>query len=244
MSAVRRRARRLLRRVSHSRRPGTGPVPVAELISPLRYDILVRERFLDRLAHVDQPGDAVAGSEGLAYRAWFEGLVVPRFMPKLLGDPDAISAAFADRVQRSADLLRSFADSGYDRGRPIVLQAGRRLQPTATGKRLARPVFAGDGCHRLALLRTSGTSDLAPDDYVVERSATLKPIDNTATLIPLLRIGIKEYLAFLSLCYAPGANPASEAELRAWVAERVPERAAELDGVLRVDLPLLDAREP
>ena len=241
MKAVRRRARRLLRLVPQSRRTGSVPVSVAELISPLRYDILVRERFLDRLMRVARPRDALDSDEGFAYRTWFEGVVVPRFMPELRSDPDAIAAAFADRVERSAGLVRSFAASGYDRRRPIILQAGRHLKPTDTGKRIARPVFAGDGCHRLALLRARGASELGPDDYLVQRSATLEPIDNTAIMIPLLDLDLEEYLAFLSLCYAPDARPASEAELRMRVSERAPDRMEELDDVLRVDLPLLGA---
>ena len=241
MRATAGRARRLLHRLSHRQRPGTEPVAVAELISPLRYDILVRERFLSRFANGDTEAEAVDSTEGREYRTWFESVVVPRFLPEMRGKPSAIDAAFEKRVRRSAELQRSFAASGYDRRRPIVLQAGRRLRPTSTGKLLKRAAFAGDGCHRLALLRLQGVTVLKPGDYLLERSMTLSPIDNTAMLIQPLGVSLLEYLAFLSTGFAPGERPDSAAELREAVSEQRPDRLAELDQVLEVDLPLLGA---
>ncbi len=244
MNAAGRRVRRLLRRASVRTEAGTEPVGIDDLISPLRYDVLVRERFLDRIASASGPADidaAIASPEGHDYRSWFERIVVPRFHPRLAGDPAAVAGAFAERVRRSADLCESFAAAGYDPAQPLLLRSGRRIASTATGKRMERRLFVGDGCHRLALLRRNGATELEPDAYRVEIAPTLTPLDNTAELIPLLGLRPRSYFRFLALAYAPGADCDTEEQLRRHVVAERPDRLRELEGVLRIDLPLLDA---
>jgi len=243
LSAIRRRARHLLHRAAVRLEAGTETVRIDELISPLRYDILVRERFLGRIASASGPADidaAVASAEGRDYRTWFEAVAVTRFHPEIAGDAVAIADAFAERVRRSIDLCASFAASGYDPARPLHLRSGRRIAATATGKRVERRLFVGNGCHRLALLRHHGTTELAPDAYRVEITPTLTPLDNTAALIPLLGLRPRSYFRFLALAYAPGTGCETEEQLRHHVAAERPDRLPELEGVLRVDLPLLD----
>lgn len=244
MSAIGRRARRLLHRATVRTEAGTEPVEIDELISPLRYDVLIRERFLDRVASASGRADieaAVASPEGRDYRSWFERITVPRFKPQLAGDPVAVADAFAERVRRSVDLCRSFAATGYDPARPLLLRSGRRIAATATGKRMQRRLFVGDGCHRLALLRLGGTTVLEPGAHRIEIVPTLTPLDNTAALIPLLGLRPRSYFRFLALAYAPGTGCDTEEQLRRHVAAERPDLLPELEGVLRVDLPLLDA---
>lgn len=142
-------------------------------------------------------------------------------------------------MQKSVELCASFAATGYDPDQPVMLRTGRRITATATGKRIECRLFAGDGCHRLALLRLHGVTELDPDAYRVVTAPTLKPIDNTAALIPLLGLTRREYFEYLSLTYSPDAICHDEAGLRERVADREPGRLAELDGILAVDLPLL-----
>ena len=224
---------------------GTVPVQIDDLISPLRYDILIRQRFLDRIAGIDGEDElraVVATPEGRAYAVWFHSIVLPRFAPELLADA-AAEEAFADRVRSAQGLVESFAASGYDRDQPVVLQSGHRIVATATGKRLERRLFAGDGCHRLALLRRSGATVLEPGSYRVEISPRLAPIDNTHALIRALGLKPDTYFGFLGLAYAPRSGAGGEAELREHAAVERPERLAELEQILRIDLPLLtDAR--
>lgn len=247
MSAIGRRARRLLRRVSHTRETGTEPVLIDELVSPLRYDVLVRERFLDRISGLRDPAelqDAVASPAGRDYFTWYSRIVVPRFLPEIVGDHDAIDVAFSDRVRRTVELSRSFASAGYDPTQLVLLHSGRRIAPTSTGKRLERRTFAGDGCHRLALLRLHGVTVLEPGSYRVEVAPTLSPIDNTAELIAPLGLTRRAYFEFLSLAYAPGTICPTERELLERVRARSPERLEELGRVLGVDLPLLAPDPP
>ena len=242
MSRIGRKARRLARRFSHRVETGSESVAIDELVSPLRYDILVRQRFLDRIATAAGDDDvraAVDAPEGRAYFTWFSGIAVPRFLPDLAGDERATRAAFGYRVRRSVALAESFASSGYDSTRPVVLQSGRRIKATTTGKRIERRLFAGDGCHRLALMRRQGITTLEPGSYRVEVAPILTPLDNTAELIPLLGLDRRAYFEFLALAYAPGSGCDSEEKLREHVGAERPDRLAELDEVLTADLPLL-----
>ena len=242
MSVAGRRARRLLRRTTSRHKAGTEPVRIDDLVSPLRYDVLVRERFLARLrqARGDDLATALASPAGTAYLTWFREIVIRRFKPELIGREQAIEEAFAARVQASRDLIESVEAEGYDPGRPIILLSGRRIAATATGKQIGRRLFAGDGCHRLALLRLRGVTVLDPGTYRVEIAPRLEPLDNTTILIPPLGLTRSEYFRFLALTYAPRSGCDSEAELRRHVAAHDPDRLAELDGVLAVDRPLLD----
>jgi hypothetical protein len=62
--------------------------------------------------------------------------------------------------------------------------------------------------------------------------------DNTALLIPRLRLTEEQYLDYLAMGFDEEA-PGGFAELVARVALRHPDRSAELESVISVDLPLL-----
>ena len=62
--------------------------------------------------------------------------------------------------------------------------------------------------------------------------------DNTALLIPRLHLTEQQYLDYLAMGFDEDA-PDGFAELVAGVALRHPERSAELESVISVDLPLL-----
>lgn len=234
------------RRALSSERPGRKPVRIDDLISPLRYDVLVRQRFLKQLAEAGpkrrRDVDGLAErARGGPYFAWFREIVVRRFRPELIGDEEAILRAFSERVARSVSLLESFEASGYDAGQAIVLRTGRTILPTASGKRLDRRLYAGDGCHRLALLRLAGSATLEPGSYRVHSARRFAPLDHTATLIPLLGLEPGRYFEFLSLTYAPGRGLRTERELLDHVRSHGPECLPELERLLAVDLPLLGA---
>lgn len=242
-STLGRLARAVREHVAVRHRSGEAQVQIDDLISPLRYDILIRERFFEWL--LAEPEGAAADPEtlarrarGLEYGAWFESVVVPRFMPALVGERKRIDAAFAARVAKSVELRRSFEEHGYDRGRPITLHTGREVLPTATGKRLARRLHAGDGCHRLALLRARGQQTLEAGDYRLRIERRYEPLDNTAMLIGALGIDRRAYWDFMALSYGDlvaadrsGPEPGAEAT----------ELGPEMLAVAALDEPLLTA---
>jgi hypothetical protein len=246
-------AQRLRRRVRHTiERAGAGeiaadePVIIDDLVSPLRYDILVRQRFLALLAdspelHEGDLDPLLELARSHEYFTWFNSVVVPRFMPALIGREAEVAAAFATRVRATVDLLRSFQRSGLDPERPITLRTGRRIAATSTGKRLGRRIFARDGCHRIALLRASGVSVLEPGTYRLDQQRRFEPLDNTAPMLRAAPIGAEAYWDFLALSYgclvaADRSGPAADG------AEVDPERYAEMIAIASVDEALMTQR--
>jgi hypothetical protein len=94
-----------------------------------------------------------------------------------------------------------------------------------------------DGCHRIALLRHHGRKILPAGTYrlVGDRQSAR---DNTAVLVPKLRLTEAEYLDYLAMGFDED-TPDSFAALVAAVAADHPERSAELESVISIDLPLL-----
>jgi hypothetical protein len=198
-------ATRTLRRALtwQPKRRGDGPIRIAELISPLRYDVLVRAQFFEFLA--DRPPgesaeDLVLAAWDQPYAAWFRHVAMARFRPWVLTDPDALRASYAERVLASRDLLESFNSKGFDARTPVTLRVSSGPQVADSGARVSRTVHVGDGGHRLALLLQSG-SDLQPEMYRLD-PRPMPLIDNTAVLLGPLAVGDADYCAFIQAGYA------------------------------------------
>jgi hypothetical protein len=225
-------------------RAGKEPVRIDDLVSPLRYDILVRQRYLEVVREhrslADEDFQAFMElSRRQPYYTWFTRVVVPSGNhPEIVHDEQGLAAAFERRVRRSVELHDSFESMGYDTRRPIILRTGKEITPTSTGKRLARTLFAGDGCHRLAWLRSTGRAVLEPGMYRVHVTPVLTPKDETARLLEAMPISRREYLLFVSRSYA-GQQFSSEEALLNHVRSSAPDRLPELEGVIAVDSPVL-----
>ena len=225
-------------------RPGREPVDIGSLVSPLRYDVLVRAELFDLMEQrgLDEierdPQRLIEAAKRHPYRVWFREVACAIRMPWLLEDPPAFERAFRERVERSVQLLRSYQQRGFDPKTPLTLCSGRQILATRTGKRVSGPLFAGDGCHRLALLLRDGVTELAPDWYRVRIYRTLSPRDSTAALLPALAIPRERYYAFLSLGYTEGPRRA-RAELVEEVRRQRPEKLPELLALLSIDEPAL-----
>jgi hypothetical protein len=227
-------------------RPGDEPIGLAELVSPLRYDVLVRARFLEllgeRLDRVEGDLDgAVRVGLGHPYHTWFTTIALPRYRPREATSERRRQAAFRDRVRRSAVLLASFRRRGFDPRFPVSLSAAVPGAATASGKLVPRRLYPVDGCHRLALLLVAGHGALEPAWYRIRTAPLSAPIDNTHALLGALRVDPVEYYRFVSLGYA-GAPLPDRASLLRQVAARRPERLAELRHVLEIDERALKAK--
>ncbi len=217
---------------------------LAELVSPLRYDILVRAHFLARLEVAGPDLDQVVREAlGGPYHTWFSTIALPRYRPREAADQRRSLAAFRERVHRSAELVASFRAHGFDQRFPVLLRTARPGARTAGGKLAPRALYAGDGCHRLALLLAAGHRWVEPAWYRVRRDPVDAPIDNTHPLLEPLAIGAAEYHRFVSLGYglagSPAGLPADRQTLLRRVAAERPDRLAELERLLEIDEPAL-----
>jgi hypothetical protein len=211
-------ARRTVRRAT-TWRPKTSPdagVDIAALISPLRYDVLVRAQLFDLVR--DRPdGGAAAGEAGddelvaqaraSAYFTWFEKVAMARFRPWVLEDPALLESQFRERVLSAAALYRSFAARGFDPAHPVTLRGTKGTLASDSGLEIAKTLHVGDGGHRLALLLCAGLP-LTAGTYRVDRRPMPHLIDNTAVLVPALDLAERDYVAFVAPGYGVAAADA------------------------------------
>ena len=231
-------ARRFRRRNQLDQRPGTVDIILDELVSPLRYDVIVRQQFFAFLdANVDlleEFGDLVLEAKAEPYYVWYRDIVIgPR--TKLLKGR-TLDEGFADQVERVLAVRARFNPADESWGDLLLreLPAGTR---TNTGKVVGPRFVPVDGCHRIALLRQHGRKTLPAGSYrLVGDKGSAR--DNTAVLISKLRLTEDQYLDYLAMGFGEDA-PSSFAELVAGVAKRHPERSGELESVISIDLPLL-----
>jgi hypothetical protein len=222
-------------------RPGSEPLVIDELISPLRYDVLVRSRFFEFLAAnralFDESADRfVAAVRETDYYRWYRSVAVHAI--GIAGEDDAtIDTAFRQRVLRSAALADSVAAKGFIPKPPLTIRASDGAA-TRSGKRLGPRHYPLDGCHRLALLRALGRRELRPGEYRVT-SGGGELLDNTARLIPALGLREQDYEAFLASGYLSEWSGSGLDGLGAAVAASRPDRSEELASVIAADQPLL-----
>jgi hypothetical protein len=239
------RIRGLLERRSYL--PGDEPVALDELVSPLRYDIMVRAehfRFLDEhLELLERDVEAYLRLvRGHPYFTWYTTVALPRYRPRAHADEQRRFAAFRRRVLGAAVLWRSFKAVGFDPRQPVTLRIARPGAVTPTGKAVRRRYHAGDGCHRLALLVAVGEPTLPPDWYRVRNDPLPSLFDNTSALIGPLDLGRATYYGFVARGYGAGPATSREAIVR-HVEVHAPDRLAELLQLLAVDEQELDQVE-
>ncbi|MGH2704209.1 MAG: hypothetical protein ACRDJ4_03700 [Actinomycetota bacterium] len=226
-------------------RVGTEPVDIWKLASPLRYDVVVRAEYISFLReHLDlfeSDLDAyLLASEALPYFIWFRD-VASRFQRGYdRNDEASLRAAFAERVHRTTELFRRFQAEGFNPRYPVDLRAGTPGAATLTGKRLADRLYPGDGCHRLALVLSTGQSLLPPEWYRIRNDPLDTPLDNTHLLVRALELSREQYSEFISRGYADKVF-ADPGQLAAHVARTDPSRAAEVEQVLALDASIWDA---
>jgi hypothetical protein len=223
--------------------PGREPVRIDDLVSPLRYDILVRERhfaFLREhraLAAEDfQAFAELSGSQ--PYYRWFTGVEIPELRPDWGGDAETAIASFERRLHKLIAMYDDLERNGYDPRRPVLLRTGGEITPTTSGKRVSAGIHAGDGCHRLAWLRFSGVTSLAPGTYRVHRARQFTPRDITLKVLETMEVTRRDYFSFLSLGYADVVLDNEEALLD-HVRAAAPGRLQELRDLIAIDSPLL-----
>lgn len=227
-------ARRTVRRAAtwRPKQDGTESLDVGRLISPFRYDVVVRAQLFDAVADRPEGGsieDFVASVAEHPYAVWFREVELRRFFPWMLNDPRQVAEAYAARVARAVTTFESFEQRGFDTGRPIMLRCLARPTASDSGVLVPRVLHLGDGGHRLALLYRSG-SRLEPSMHRIDPRPN-RVIDNTAILVPALGLGEHDYAAFLSLGFLEEVATSLDG-LWTGVERRCPERLGELEALV------------
>jgi len=209
------------------------------LISPLRYDILIRIRFIRELTknqglYEKDLGAFLQLRAARDYYTWFKHVPLALYRPELGGNDQLIQPLFVDRVHRTVNLWSSIQRRGFDLSQRIRLASGTTVR-VPNGKQVLDQFFAGDGCHRLACLYALGLRRLEPKYYDVVVVPVLEPIDSTSILRGALPISDSEYLRFLSRRYWDGREVRSPEELCQHVAKEFPGSIAELRSILAAD---------
>jgi hypothetical protein len=212
--SVRRAANRLPKDI------GVEPLDIGRLVSPLRYDVLIRADFFGFLdANLD------------LYRRDF-----PRFSRRAreeLAEQDraVLLDHYDQRLRRSHALWVSFLEHGFDARHPVTLRRAHPEAHSESGLHIDRLIHLGDGCHRLALLLASGERLLPPENYRIDRRPQRVVLDNTTLLVRALRLEEKRYARFLSLHYADGPHDDLDSLIQ-HVRDRRPAALAELCSVI------------
>ena len=172
---------RFRRRNHLDQRPGTIDLILDELVSPLRYDVIVRQQFFAFLdANVDlleEFSDLVIEARHEPYYIWFRDIVVGDRTKLLKGR--SLDEAFADQVERVLAVRARFNPADESWGELLLRELPAGTQ-TTTGKTVGPRFVPVDGCHRIALLRHHGRKILPAGTYRLRARAR----DNTAIPSP------------------------------------------------------------
>ena len=222
---------------------GNRQVEISSIISPLRYDTLIRQNYFSYFEsnihlYKNNSHEYIQLALRNPYFLWFRDVSLARSSPHLPRHPDEVEKAYAAKIRRSADLYFRFKTNGFDLNSPIALHTAKNITATSSGKLIIRDFYAGDGCHRLALLNLFGYRYLEPEFYKVKIGESYSPLDNTIILIKATTIRESEYYAFLSMYYADKVFFDRDS-LRSYVAREAPWKVSEMDRVLEIDVPVL-----
>jgi hypothetical protein len=215
------------------KRSGTDMIDIATLISPLRYDVLVRAQFFGMLASrpAGEPiEELVDAALGAPYAVWFRHIAMARYRPWVLKDDQLFREQFTERVVTAKALYESVTASGFDPRHPVTLRGTTGPLRSDSGALIHRRVHVGDGGHRLAILLSLG-QPLEPGMYVID-PRPMPVIDNTGILAAHLGLVEAEYAEFLARGYGDHRAASSLAELGTMAAGWSAEERAELDEVL------------
>ncbi len=186
-------------------RAGERDVPLAQLVSPLRYDIVIRARFFryyedNRELFASDIREFVRRALDHSYGQYYRHIALVRYRPAVLAEQRRLHSAFEDRVRRTAALWESYRQRGFDPRFPIILRVPGRSTSFGT-KAVRRSYYVGDGCHRLAMLLADGRTHLPRSWHRLDLVPLSTVLDNTSMLLPHLAVSDEEYCSFVSQGY-------------------------------------------
>jgi hypothetical protein len=222
-------------------------IEIADLICPLRYDVLVRREFysfysLHRDLYRSDFDRFVELARQSSYYTWFVASEVVRWRFYRPDDPDRLSTRFVNMTRKAVMLYESMEAHGFDKRNPIILKTAEKLlPPTAdrsappTGKLVSDRYFLADGCHRVAWLMSKGYTVLPSGFFRVRCFREFSPFDSTSLLAPSLPITASEYFAYLSSRYCHPFIFEDRTSFLEHMAEHRPEFLDEVLSFIQVD---------
>lgn len=213
------------------------PLPLDQLVSPFRYDIEVRRRFLDLVAEHESswrhdPDAFIAVAAESDYHTWYRAVAV-RSIGVDADDPQELAQGFARRVRKTIAFYDEYHRLGrFDPRYPVTVRpvdgvVGERKQ--FSGERFV-PV---DGCHRIAMLLREGRSELSPTEYRIA-PASDPVLDNTERLVAELEVSDDDYYRFVSRGFLE-VELTDRSELLAAVRATDATLADEVDAIMQID---------
>ncbi|MEZ5166330.1 MAG: methyltransferase domain-containing protein [Acidimicrobiales bacterium] len=177
--------------------PGREDQPIADLIVPYRFDIVIRRRLIRTLLDATTPvsdEDLLSRSVTTGYRDWFEQVEVARFRRDLLDDEPASTRALLERLRGVVTLVSEMQSSdGLDR--PLVLDWHVRGAHREGGTSDAHPIAPADGCHRIAFLSARGARVLPRREHRRRVRIGRTVLDNTARLLHAQSVAFDDVVA-------------------------------------------------
>lgn len=230
---------RVIPRVLSRVESGKRPVSIRELATPLRYDVVIRRQFYGLLKKNEEllrndENAFVELAKNTDYYLWFKEMWWQIVYPKWKATPQMVEQLFRERVRSSATLFFSIRKNGWNPKHPILLRSGSEILPTRSGIELRRDFYAGDGCHRLAILWEQGQEILPAEYYRVRIYKRYSPRDNTHILRASGILTERQYVQYLALYYL-GHTCRDRAELLAGIKRNNPERLHEVCQVLKTE---------
>ncbi len=185
-------------------------IPIWSIVSPLRYDVLVRRDFYSfYAAHRDLYLEDRNGFADLARKDQLLYLVLgvrgrtrqqsPAYEQNLAGFQvfaanEPSSPAVRERqTVRVPDSVSDHPQDGKPDPSPYDESRG-----ASSGKRLGAKYFLADGCHRVALLMALGHQNLPAEYFRVKHYQEFSPFDSTVLLARRVVQDASEYYCFLS----------------------------------------------
>ena len=221
-------------------------IKIAEIVSPLRYDVLVRRDFISFYAarrdlYQSDWSAFVAGAKRTSYYTWYLESEAIRTNNHWRGNVAALDLDFSNRIRRAVALYESVQKDGFSTRYPITLKTAKRLLPPTTvrgglptGKQVTAKYFLADGCHRLAILMMLDYQVLPPRFFRVKYFQEFSPFDSTSLLARRLAKPA-EYFSFLSSYYTPPVILTDRDQFVSYIEKRKPNFLDEVMAVIRAD---------
>ena len=159
--------------------PLSGRIDTDTLVYPRRYDIVMRESFVEfytaeRKLYLEDRASFIAEARKLPYYRYFMGIPAASVSLRQQYPAEGIDQLFTRKAERFAILIESIGN-GYDISKKIELKY--HLRGPATGT-----LSIGNGCHRLAVLRNRNGRILDARYFTRTLVLSTKLRDNTAVL--------------------------------------------------------------